>query len=255
VLAVDDPCDPRGATADGRTPASREEVNAMAILGHDLFGTAGAPPAPEGHGGHGPSLAPMGDALGLALVGTVSGDPRVARAILQDTGTKTAAVYKVGDKVAGATIEAISRDEIVLQYQGRRGILRRAEAVAQPSSQASAASGPAGAAGSHGSATGAPADTDGPARESVQQLMDRGKVTALVKDGQVEGIQIHDLDHIPGARQLGLVEGDVIQTVNGQRLTHMQKAFQVLKKARSQERIEIELLRNGQAKTLSLDLR
>lgn len=257
VMALADPCHPQGPVDPALTPASPVEVSVAAILSHDLFGTPGAPPSPAGPGGKGPSLRSMGDDLGMALVGTVSGEPQVARAILQDTRTKAAAVYKIGDKVAGATIEAISRDEVVMQHQGRRGVLRRAEAVTPPPPKTQTPGGTAAADGSKGPETHAPPLADGtrPARDSVQQLLDRGKITAVVAGGQVEGVQINGLDQIPGARQLGLAEGDVIQVVNGQRLTHLQKAFQVLKKARSQERIEIELLRNGQTKTLSFDLR
>jgi len=53
---------------------------------------------------------------------------------------------------------------------------------------------------------------------------------------------------------LGLQNGDIVQMVNGQSLTNKQKAFQVLQKARSQPRLQIQLLRDGKAKELSFDL-
>jgi type II secretory pathway component PulC len=89
----------------------------------------------------------------------------------------------------------------------------------------------------------------------VEQLLTQTTLTPYAVDGQVEGIQITGLDKIPLAGVLGLKEGDVIHIVNGQTLTSKQKAFQILKKAKSQETLDIELLRDGQSKTLSFPIR
>jgi type II secretory pathway component PulC len=56
------------------------------------------------------------------------------------------------------------------------------------------------------------------------------------------------------ANLFGLRNGDIVQTVNGQNLNSKQKAFQVLKKARTQSNISLQLLRDGKAKELSFDL-
>ncbi len=53
---------------------------------------------------------------------------------------------------------------------------------------------------------------------------------------------------------IGLRNGDVVQSVNGQQLTSKQKAFQVLMKAKTQSKIDIQLLRDGQSRNLSFDL-
>jgi len=57
------------------------------------------------------------------------------------------------------------------------------------------------------------------------------------------------------AGYFGFENGDVIQTINGQMLTDKQKAFQVLKKARSQSSLNFELLRNQHKMDLSFDLK
>jgi len=257
VMAVDDPCAAQGPLDPAPDLPAPVEVNYAAILSQDLFGGTGDTPALEQSNGNGPSALSMGDVLGMALVGTVSGDPQVARAVLRDIRTKATTVHKIGDKVGDATIESISRDEVVFRYQGQCRALRRAEGVTAPPPQAQASGEPVAIAAPRdpAAADGQPAATAQPASDYVQQILDKATITPVVADGQVEGIQINGLDQIPGARQLGLAEGDVIQVVNGQRLTNLQKAFQVFKKARSQEKLEIELLRKGQAKTLSFDLR
>ena len=52
-----------------------------------------------------------------------------------------------------------------------------------------------------------------------------------------------------------LEDGDVVRQVNGQRLSSLQKAFQVFQKAKSQPAIRLELLRGNDTKELRFDLR
>jgi len=53
----------------------------------------------------------------------------------------------------------------------------------------------------------------------------------------------------------GFKNGDVIQNVNGQALTDKQKAFQVIKKARSQSSLSVQLLRNQHKMDLSFKMK
>jgi type II secretion system protein C len=89
----------------------------------------------------------------------------------------------------------------------------------------------------------------------MREFLDRATATPARTDSGVEGLRLTGLDQIPAARQLGLEDGDVICAVNGQKLADPRKAFQVLKKVRSQQSVEIQLVRKGQNKTLSLDLK
>jgi type II secretory pathway component PulC len=75
-----------------------------------------------------------------------------------------------------------------------------------------------------------------------------------VKNHRTEGLKISGLEKIPMAERFGLQNGDVVQSINGQQLTSKQKAFQVLMKARTQSKVDIQLLRDGQRKGLSFDL-
>jgi len=254
AMALDD----RGAEIKASTiPAQPpvQEGNCTAILQHDLFGgmEATAPQRSEINEHASPSI---GEALGIALAGTVSGNPHVARAVIRDTRTKIFTVYKIGDRLGDATLEGISRDAVVFRHQGQLKVLRRSEAkTAQSQDQASISpANPAGpvasVAAQHQTAAQAQPDTG-----YVRQLLEKATITPVSADGQMQGLKITGLDQIPAARQLGLEEGDVICAVNGQGLTDPRKAFQIFKKARSQETLQVELLRKGQAKTLSFDLR
>ena len=49
--------------------------------------------------------------------------------------------------------------------------------------------------------------------------------------------------------------GDIIQNINGSTVTNRRKAFQILRKARSQSSISIQLLRDQQEKKLSFGIK
>ena len=61
--------------------------------------------------------------LRLVLLGTVTGDKGVARAIIRDEKTKLEDLYQVGSEVQGAAISRISRGKVVLQVNGREEVL------------------------------------------------------------------------------------------------------------------------------------
>jgi len=75
-----------------------------------------------------------------------------------------------------------------------------------------------------------------------------------VNNDRTEGLKITGLESFPMAQALGLQNGDVVQSVNGQQLTSKQKAFQVLMKAKTQSKIDFQLLRDGKSKNLSFNL-
>ncbi len=62
-------------------------------------------------------------ALKLALLGTVSGTKRDARAIIVDEQKKKQDLYQIGDSVQGALIQSIERGKVILQVHGRREVL------------------------------------------------------------------------------------------------------------------------------------
>ena len=244
-----------------QTPADAEPVqirplargfNSEAILRHNLFGDTDTPPAGPGPADVNTPATPLsiGEALGIALTGTVSGSPRVARAVILDRRTKAVTVYKIGDRVADAAIEEISKDAVVFSRGGSREVLRHAMGKAPSSPVAQPPGEPSPTPAVVGQTASTPSRTD-----TVQQLLDKAVICPYLVDGQMHGLQISGLDQIPGAKRLGLADGDVISAVNGQPLTNPRKAFQLFKKARSQQTLEIGLLRKGRAETLSFDLR
>ena len=89
----------------------------------------------------------------------------------------------------------------------------------------------------------------------MEAFLENMKVAPYIINGQQEGLCITGLDDLNVAECFGFENGDVIQAINGQMLTDKQKAFQVLKKGRSQSSLNFQLLRNKQKMDLSFEIK
>ncbi|MEN6338048.1 MAG: type II secretion system protein N [Phycisphaerales bacterium] len=248
--------DPGSAVGEEQTPdAGPPQTDAAApadyegILQSNLF--AGADSATDSRRSQVLDSMPSAEELGLRLVGVIAGGPAISRANIQDVKAKTTGVYRIGDTVASATIEAIQHDAVVLRHEGRQLILRLRTGTAGAEPQPAAPADPQNekAPAQDKQATLPPVKAD-----YVAEVFRKATIEPYVKNDKTEGLRITGLDKIPIAEMFGLRDGDVIRSVNGQQLTSKQKAFQVLMKARTQSKVDIELLRNGKSKDLSFGL-
>lgn len=221
--------------------------NYTKILEGGLF--SGGDPLTETSGSQNLDSMPSAEDLGLRLVGAIAGGPAISRANIQNIKSKTTGVYRIGDAVAGATVEAIRQDAVVLRHEGRQLILRLRTEVpggespsAEPQTEEKAPT------------AGKQAKLPPLKADYVSEVFRKATIEPYVKNGQTEGLRISGLDKIPMAEMFGLRDGDIIRSVNGQQLTSKQKAFQVLMKAKTQSKVDIQLLRNGKSKDLSLGL-
>jgi type II secretory pathway component PulC len=88
----------------------------------------------------------------------------------------------------------------------------------------------------------------------IEVFLEKIEVAPYNINGHQEGLSITGLDDLNMTGYFGFKNGDVIQTINGQMLTNKQKAFQVLKKARSQPSLKVQLLRNQHKVDLSFEI-
>lgn len=231
-----------------------------AIVDRDLFGSRvssskAAKSAPLDHGVG--SVQPSDDELRIVLLGTVAGSPAISRAIIKDTETNVLGQYRTGDTVLSASIESIEKDRIVLLHRGRKRIV----------TLHSKKSAPEGAAGARVvvranvpepvTVTPAPKPrmTFADKFRHAAVMLPKATVESHTVEGKVEGLRLTDLENIEGVEDLGLREGDVIRAINGHRLNSKQKTFQIAMKARSQEALSVELMRDNKIRNFSLPLR
>jgi type II secretion system protein C len=231
-----------------------------AIVERDLFGShvsssKAVESAPPDHGVG--SVQPSDDELRIALLGTVAGSPAVSRAIIKDTETNVLGQYKTGDTVLTASIESIEKDRIVLLHRGQRRIVTLHAKESAPEAAA-------------GARVAVRANVSKPVRVAPSPkprmtfadkfrraaiMLPKASVESHTVQGKVEGLRLTDLENIEGVEDLGLREGDVIRAINGHCLDSKQKTFQIAMKARTQEALSVELMRDNKIRNFSLPLR
>lgn len=197
--------------------------------------------------------------LGLVLVGTVAGSPAVSRAVIKDIQTNMLNLYKTGQTVAGAHVESIERNEVILLHNGQRKTLTLKAAAEGDGNHAQAPSSQTVGQTAVITRPNLPLNQMSaqiPAKiEQVESILGKAVVEPYVVKGQVEGLRITGLEGIGVAKDLGLKNGDIIRVVNGQQITSKQKAYQIFRKARTQTTMDVELLRGNEPQRLSFALR
>ena len=193
-----------------------------------------------------PPASPPPAKLNLSLQGTIAGPPDVARAIIHDPDTGRTRLYRTGDRIADATIETIDAKQVTLRRQGQQYVLslQRINSSAQP------------LATSDSSADTLRNAAAGPSSYAAlfENLIRETTVELHTVNDRVEGLRISGLENVPAAAFLNLHDGDILTQVNGQQLTNKQKAFQVLRKARNQAAITLDLLRDNKPQQLTFRL-
>ena len=226
-----------------------------------------------------PAPEPPATPLPFKLVGTVAGGSATRFAILETTAPPPGqAVYQVGDMVQQVVIVDIRSDCIVLERgEGRRESLcfqadsgttpLQQSAVPAPAArQAAVAPAPApparpGDAGSTGIVRVDPG-TWRVSRElilenfaNVGSLSSQAMVTPYFVQGQQLGFRMSQIRAGGVLQQIGLQEGDVLQTVNGLHIHTPQEALQAYQQLQTESTVRLNVLRNNRPTTLTYELR
>lgn len=199
----------------------------------------------------------------LHLLATVAGDEEVACAVIENLKTKIQDLYRTGDIIEGMKIERIDRNKIILFNGVQREALSlyvadRAldnpeiiaeQVVAQQQDTSDVVN------------IISPTEREINKRAflarvgGMEAIIKKVELTPYIEDGKENGVRITGLEDISMARFVGFKNGDVIQNINGSVVTNRRKAFQILRKARSQSSLQVQLLRDQQKKELSFGIK
>jgi len=196
--------------------------------------------------------------LNLELVGTVCGNTAVSRAIIINTKTKLLGMYKTGQSIGDVRIKSIEENAVILLHNGQRKmlILKRTGRNKNNTQMLSPAAVNETSRSANPVLPGKQSFEETPTKIThLETILTKATIEPYFVNDQVEGLRITDLETIPMAKAFGLKEGDIIRQVNGHRLVSKQKAFQIIKKAKTQTNMSIELLSGGETRELSFTLR
>lgn len=199
----------------------------------------------------------------LHLLATVAGDEDVACAVVENVKTKVQDLYRIGDLIEGVQIEKIDRNKIILFSDGQREVLNLYVA-GSTSEKPEPVSKPVVAQKTDASDI---VNVVSPTKREINKkaflarvggmeaILKKVKVVPYLEDGKEKGVRITGLEDFSMARYVGFENGDIIQEINGSTVTNRRKAFQILRKVRSQSSINVQLLRNQEQKKLSFGIK
>jgi len=227
-------------------------------------------------------------ALQLSLLGTIAGDSRNARAIILDQRKRSQDIYRIGDSVQGAEIRQIFRGKIVLRHNEKDEILTMVEGgdaagaagsnVPEPTSRLSSRSRHVSRAVSRARSVPGPEPdtTDVQGEDAIQdieeevipisqdelqssinnlnELLTQVRVRPYFRQGKPEGLIVSQIQGDSIFAKLGLMNGDIIASVNGEQMSSPEEAFQLYNSLKSGTPVNIEITRRGQKKILTYEI-
>jgi type II secretion system protein C len=246
---------------DDATPINRPRNAYQEIVKRDIFNLE---PAPQEH----KEVVEQID-LHLVLLGVSTSSNGKPFAIIEN-GVGQQGVYKVGDVIpagAGKLIE-VDADRAVIDHNGKRvainlpkedmpGPVVSAKPIEVPAEVDSA---------DEADATDEafdpnvedlgdnhykiPKDTLNHSMSNLSQLFTQIRAVPNVQNGKTNGFSLSEIE--PGSvfDEMGLEEGDVIRSVNGQSITDPAQAMGMMSALSNQSRIVVQVFRDGKPTTL-----
>jgi general secretion pathway protein C len=201
--------------------------------------------------------------LKLVLMGTIAGDNKTSAAFIEDSGTRTQGLYKVGDNIQGAVIKSITRNKVILKAGSRDEILTMGEG-APTSSGTIASSSPARGQTASSSAT-QPVPVTAAAERNISMnrteineslkdlngLLSQASIQPHSTDGQADGLAVTGIKAGSIFRKMGLRNGDVVKSVNNEAIKSPEDLINMYNELKSSPDISIQIQRRGEERTLN----
>lgn len=193
--------------------------------------------------------------LKLNLLGTVSGDDRNTRAVIEETANRKQGLYKVGDGIQDAVVKKILRGKVILRVGGKDEMLTMKEPssdkepIARTPFDISRRE-PRRTSPSGSTITIKRTDIQ-EALEDINQLLTQARIQPHFKDGTADGLSISRIQRGSIFSKLGLRNGDTIQEVNGNALRSPEDVFSLYEKLKSGAGASVKITRRGRQRNLN----
>ncbi|MGD9365403.1 MAG: type II secretion system protein GspC [Desulfobacteraceae bacterium] len=198
--------------------------------------------------------------LKLKLWGTVSGDAEKSYAVIENTQNRQQNLYRVGDSIENATVKLILRSKVVLAVNGRDEILAMEELkqstgtsrIPRRSSQRISPR-PGGIRKQRVSLR---RNMINEAMQDVSKLMTQIKITPHVgENGQQAGLAVSNIKPNSIFRRMGLRNGDVLKSVDGQNIQSVDDALRLYENLKSTDSVSVMIQRRGRDRTIEYRIR
>ena len=240
------------ATATGKqaSPVESEAIRPMAyyqpILQRHLFGKE-PETAPEPEQIQIDTLKQT--ELKLKLWGTViGGDNRTYAVIEADRAGQN--LYQAGDTIQNATIKLILREKVVLNVNSSDEILEMEKLLAatgaRPNQIRTALPGSQNIAIKRSQIEGAV--------QNPNQLLQEVRIRPHFEKGKLDGLTITAIKPDSIFRKMGLVSGDILTSVDGQKIESMNDALKLYETIKSAPTVKLDIKRRGRMQTIEYNI-
>ena len=201
--------------------------------------------------------------LNLKLWGTVTGDPKKAYAVIQDTKANTQNLYHSGETIQGALIKMILRGKVVLRVGDKDEILEMEKTGDVPTMQANIQDEGMEEQMGHGkkmmeqqaqtiALDRSQIDT---ALKNVNELMQQVKIMPHFEGGTPDGFSLTGIKPNSLIRKMGLRNGDIITGVNGKKIETMDDAMSFYQQLNSSQNLSVQVKRRGRERTIDYNIK
>jgi type II secretion system protein C len=189
---------------------------------------------------------PTESSLPLSLIGVFLPEGDSPYAIIQDDKKSTQEVFGLGDSIFDAAkLIQIYPEKVEIDRNGSREILIiDSNSKSAPSSTGSS---------SEGEFTVDEKELD-QALENLPLLLTQARAVPYFKDGKAVGLRMFAIRTGSLFEKIGLQNGDVLKSVNGNSLADLSQAMQLFQKLKEERSIDLVLERNTAEKTFKYQI-
>jgi general secretion pathway protein C len=183
-----------------------------------------------------------------------------ALAVIEDTETRTQALYRVGDRVRDGRLASIGWDRATVAFDGGDAVLEMAREPAPADVPAAEGAPPEPPAGDRIRRTGENAylvdrrEITG-ALGNTSGLLTQLRAVAEVREGRPAGFRLFRIRDESLFARLGLRDGDVVERVNGTEVHDPAALLRFLERLGHEPRVALDIVRADAPRTLVYDLR
>lgn len=203
-------------------------------------------------------LAPVAvSTLKAKLLGTAPGHGMDSYAIIEDGTTRKQELYRIGDQIQNRTLARVEWDHVILKNGNREEVLKIVETQGGPavaSAVTDAASDDGIEALNENEFVIARAEVD-EAMQNLNQLFTQIRAVPHFQEGKANGFRLFAIRRNSIFEKIGLKNGDIVSSINGNPLTDPARAMQLFQELKDESRVQVEVTRNRQPTTLSYEIR
>jgi len=206
----------------------------------------------------GTQAAPATAPAELLLLGTATGSFRETFALVRHTTKQEERVFRLGDMVfdAGRLVQ-VTREQAFIVVGGKKVELLTPMSL---SSAVAPAQQPAGSPTTGVSSTGAGSYVIdqralNSALDNIGQAMSDARLLPSQKDGKVEGFRASEVKPAGVFAMIGIKNGDVLLRLNDFPIDSPDKALQSFIALKGQNRLKLDMIRDGRPVTFNYDIR